>query len=69
MAAKKVTMPTECCGGCRFAFDVRGQDYLLCMAQPPIALRTDDDEIEWLRGGAVEPTDPRCWFFVPKSIS
>jgi hypothetical protein len=69
LATKRATMPPECCGNCKFSLDVRGQTFLLCMAHPPVPMAVQDDEagFDWVRGGAVEPNDPRCYFWMPKT--
>lgn len=69
MATKKPVMPHDTCGACRFSYDVRGQTFLLCMANPPYPVKSEveEDEIEWLRGAAVESQDPACFFFQPKA--
>ena len=73
MAAKKTTtlkatMPPDCCGNCVFSKEVKGSEYLMCFAMPPTAHPHDElDEVEWIRGGSVGPTDPRCYFFAPKT--
>ena len=69
MATKKPVMPPECCGNCRFSHDVRGQTFLLCMVQPPFPVMSqeEDNQIDWLRGGATEPNDPRCFYWQPKT--
>jgi hypothetical protein len=63
----KQKMPNDCCGGCVFAHNIAKQDYLLCMVNPPFPV-TDatDDGVTWERGAAVDATDPRCYYFVPK---
>lgn len=66
MAIKKPVMPPDCCGSCFFAHDVKGKDFLMCMALPPAPMDEGDDGFRWIRGGHVNATDPRCWYFQPK---
>ena len=67
--AKKPSMPAECCGNCVFAHDVMGQPYYLCMASPPFPVPDEiEDGVTWERGGAVEATDPRCFYYKPKGM-
>lgn len=67
---KKLTMPSDTCGGCKFAVSEASQQYLLCMAMPPhpVPDQIEVDGVTWERGGAVEPNDPACYFFIPKGM-
>jgi len=70
VAAKKPAMPNDCCGMCRFSNEVKGNDYLLCVALPPFpVVFEDNDSPGWIRGGYVEARDPRCIYFHPKGIN
>ncbi len=63
---KLASLP-ETCGSCRHGHDISGQTYLLCQGLPPIPISNADGEVDWQRGGPVEPEDASCAFYALKN--
>lgn len=63
-----VVMPPDTCGGCYFCHPhLDDEAWRLCLALPPLPVVGIDGNGRWPRGGEVQPDEPRCIFFMPKT--